>query len=112
MEEKEINDQIKELQRKRKEMDDEIKSLEEQALALKREKEAENIKYLREHRDVILGLLHHNRSSCSDENPINGYSSSAGYARCNKCHLIEILDGYYCDGDFEVSFNVNISKVV
>ena len=107
----EIDANLKALREKKKEMEDEIKVLEEQALTMKKEEEAENIRFLRNNRDLVLSLIDHSRTSCSDDNPINGYDSDRGYARCDKCHLIEILDGQYDDGDFNVSFNVNISRV-
>ena len=68
-----------------------------------------HIQYLRENKEIILSLIDHSRTSCSDDNCCNGYIISDGFARCNKCFLIEILNGEWGDGDFEVTFDVNIS---
>lgn len=74
----------------------------------KRQKLAhERIEYIKEHADIILPLLEHNRSSCSDEDVSNGYSEFTKYARCNKCHLLEILNGEHSDR-FDVKFEVVI----
>lgn len=60
----------------------------------------------------IIDLLEHSRTSCSDEHPSNGYYESEGYARCNKCHLIEIIEDHKNGiNDFQVSFDINISKI-
>lgn len=76
----------------------------------KKKKVAKHIQYLRENKDIILSLIDHSKTSCSDDNCCNGYITSDGYARCNKCFLIEILNGEWGDGDFEVAFDVNISR--
>lgn len=57
----------------------------------------------------ILSRIQHSRTSCSDENPCNGYDDSVGYARCTKCHLMEILETN--DDTFEVSLGVTITKI-
>jgi hypothetical protein len=62
-------------------------------------------------RDLILSLFDHSRTSCSDKNVSNGFMHSVGYARCSKCHLIEILNGHYDAGEFDISFDVTITKV-
>lgn len=79
-------------------------------LAEKKKNVANHIQYLRQNKDIILPLLEHSRTSCSDDNCCNGYITSDGYARCNKCFLIEILNGEWGEGDFEVTFDVNISR--
>lgn len=76
----------------------------------KKEKVAKRIQYLRENKDIILPLLDHSCKSCNDDNYCNGYITSDGYARCNKCFLIEILNGEWGEGDFEVTFDVNILR--
>ena len=53
------------------------------------EREAANRKVL-ENRDVLLGLMTHDRNTCSDEHTNNGYSTSGrgGQPRCAKCFLM------------------------
>lgn len=85
----------------------EIKSQKLQTIKL----EVENkLNFLRIHSESILQCIEHDRSSCSDEDPCNGYSDRTNNARCNKCHLIEILDGDY-GNDFDVKFEVIITRV-
>jgi len=70
----------------------------------------EKLNSLRENKYFILALFEHGRTSCSDENPSNGYYEPQGYARCNKCQLIEILNNDF-NNEFEVTFQINISKI-
>lgn len=74
----------------------------------RKEKNSVSLDYLRDNKKLILSLFHHSGTSCSDENPINGYSY--GYTRCKKCHLIEILDGDW-GNEFEVDFDINITEI-
>ncbi len=70
----------------------ELKSIKEEQEALREEKLNAKIAYIREHADVILPLLEHDRTSCSDTNVDNGFGSRGdnGY-RCAKCALIELI---------------------
>lgn len=90
----------------------EKEEIKEEQLNIKKQEVAKKIEYLRKHKDVILPLFEHSRTTCSDENVCNGYCRSDGYARCNKCFLIEILDDTYCydDGDFDVDLDLTITK--
>ena len=76
-----------------------------------REKAKIKISKLREQKDLILSLIDHSRTSCSDSNICNGYGSADYGARCTKCHLIEIFDKEWDDGEWEVDFDVAITKV-
>lgn len=50
-----------------------------------KQKEVEKrINYIKEHSDIILPLIQHDRSSCSDTNRCNGYDSSYRGSRCKK----------------------------
>lgn len=69
------------------------------------------INYIKKHADIILPLIEHERSSCSDDNICNGYGSADYGARCKKCHLLEILNGDYDAGDFYVDFDIIIRDV-
>jgi len=50
--------------------------------------------------DALLALVPHGRTSCSDENPLNGMGTySWGGARCDRCALLEIKEaGYWFEG--------------
>jgi len=59
-----------------------------------------NREYLDKLRDLpfttILALFEHDRTSCSDENIINGWwSNEDDNPRCKKCALIETLKGTF-----------------
>ncbi|HIH2745055.1 TPA: hypothetical protein ACYLN4_000724 [Burkholderia lata] len=58
------------------------------------EREAANRKIL-ENRDVLLALMTHDRNTCSDASPNNGYSASGrhGQPRCAKCFLMWMGEG-------------------
>jgi hypothetical protein len=92
----ELNKRIKETQEKRIQMEIALNKIQ--------------LDILREHKGLILNLIEHDRTSCSDENPSNGYGSASYGARCEKCHLIEILNEDY-NNDFSVSFGVSIKKI-
>ena len=72
---------------------------------VKQEIAKQHIEIIKKYKDVILSLIEHERSSCSDENHCNGYGSRDSGARCNKCHLIEILEGWY-GNRFDVKLDV------
>lgn len=82
----------------------------QQELEEKKRIVAKKIQYMRDNKNIILSLLKHNRTSCNDENPFNGFQTDKGYAKCNKCFLIEILNGEYGDGEFDVDFSINITE--
>lgn len=63
-----------------------------------------------EEKNILLNLVKHDRTSCSDEYPSNGYGSASYGARCNKCFLIEILNGEH-GGRFDFSIDLNIWEV-
>ena len=110
LEEKELYDKLNKIKEEKEE-------IRQQKISEKRKEVAKKIRYLRENKDVILPLLEHSRTSCSDENPCNGYEYSSGYARCNKCWLMEILDDEWYDEndgeniDFDIEFSVDFVRV-
>lgn len=85
--------------------------LHEEELQKRREAVAAKIVELRKHKDALLSLVSHSRTSCSDENPCNGYGTADYGARCMKCHLIKILNDEWNDEMFDVEFEVRITKV-
>lgn len=85
-------------------------AIKEEKLRKNQEIAHNHIEKLKKVKEYVLPLIEHRRTSCSDDNPCNGYYSGDGYARCPKCHLIEILNGVWGD-DFDFSLNVEIEKV-
>lgn len=63
------------------------------------------IRELKKHPET-LKAMQHDRTSCSDRNPCNGWDGER--ARCVKCHLMEILEEE--DDRFEVSLSADIHK--
>lgn len=61
-------------------------------------------------KEMILSLMKHDRTSCSDEFPRNGYSDYGGKYRCRKCMLMEILNGEH-GGRFDFDISVDINEV-
>lgn len=92
------------------ELDKEEDRIKQDELQEKRIEASKKIEFLREHRDLVLSLFEHERTSCSDEHRVNGYGYSAGRARCNKCFLMEILDGEWGD-DWKIEFNIDITPI-
>ncbi len=56
----------------------------------------------------FLDLINHCRTSCSDDRPINGDVDDKGYARCNKCHIMEILE--YEDDSWNITIDASAYK--
>lgn len=106
----ELEAEERELYEKICKVKEEKEEIRQKELIEKKENVAKHIQYLRENKNIILSLLEHSRTSCNDDNCCNGYITSDGYARCNKCFLIEILNGEWGEGDFEVTFDVHISR--
>lgn len=93
----ELNGQIQELAEERKR-----RAL--AAAAAAREARIRANAALLEARPALLGLLQHERTSCSDENPSNGYSTSGrgGYPRCAKCMLMNLSEADLGEVDLEL----------
>lgn len=105
--EEELNLEEKDLYEKLNKIKAEKEEIRHQKIEEKKKEVEKKLDYLREHKDFILSLIEHSRTSCSDEYPCNGYDYDKGYARCNKCCLIEILNGEWgnkIDVEFDVSF--------
>lgn len=95
------------------ELDKKEEEIHQEELQERRELARKKIDYLREHRDFVLSLIKHDRSSCSDDHVVNGYGyGSDGHerARCRKCFLIELLNGEWGD-DFDVDVSVDITPI-
>jgi len=110
MTEKEILEQNKILEEKMRKLKSQLQEIKDKEYQQRLEKNKIKLDELRENKDFILSLFDHSRTSCSDQYPMNGYIEDYGYARCNKCFLMEILNSEY-DNSFEVSFDININKV-
>lgn len=66
-------------------------------------KNAERLKWMREHKDVIIELISHSYDSC-----IKG--ESVNLDKCNGCWVTEILNENWND-DYEILFEVKINEV-
>lgn len=61
-----------------------------------------------DNKGVLLSLMEHGRTSCSDENPVNGYFNEHGVPRCNKCALIKLES--YSLGDVEITVDISVRE--
>ena len=102
---------VQELQELSKQLEKQKELLKEKELNKRKDIAKAKIGKLREQKDLILSLIDHSRTSCGDSNVCNGYGSADYGARCTKCHLIEIFDQEWNDGEFEVDFHITITKV-
>ena len=60
-----------------------------------------------------LNLMEHSKHSCSDKHPRNGYDSSKGWAECNKCHFIEILEDHKVGiNEFSIDVRFEFTKLI
>lgn len=100
----ELNDLDKQIRQRQKE-------IRNQELMERKEQVKAKIAKLREHKEVLLELIQHGRSSCNDDHVCNGYGSATYGARCSKCHLIQILNNEWGDGEFDVDIEVSITRV-
>ena len=102
---------LEELIKVRQELDAQIAAAEEDA---QRQREAEVVKKINsitaEQREAIMRLTEHDRTSCSDQQPINGYSYMDRRWRCRKCMLMEILNGEH-GGRFDFDIDIGIREV-
>ena len=106
-----MTDLLKQLKAEKSDIDSKIRAEEDRIIA---EKENAVLKRLdaltEEEKEFILSHLDHSCTSCSDENPCNGYSSYNGTYRCSKCMLIEIFNRAH-GGTFDFDFDVTITRV-
>ena len=62
-----------------------------------------------EHRDILLQLMEHGRTSCSDDNPINGDLNPGNgrtAPRCYKCAIINLSEFELADVELDISVTV------
>lgn len=76
----------------------------DEELRQRSEKAAIKMKQIREVKEAILSLFEHSRTSCSDENPSNS-------DRCSKCALMELIEEDWQDGEFEIEFSVEMTRI-
>lgn len=111
--EEELDLEERDLYEKLNKIREEKEKIKQQKIEEKKKETGKKLDYLKEHKDFVLSLIEHSRTSCSDDHPCNGYDYDKGYPRCKKCFLIEILNGEWeneIDVKFDVSFiNVNYS---
>lgn len=70
-----------------------------------REERQQRLKEIIENKEVLLKFIKHGRTSCSDENPINGLFSGDYAPRCNRCALLELSDHH---SDIEIDVDLSI----
>lgn len=106
----ELREKKRLLDEQQKQLEEEIQKAEEEART-KAESAVEDKLMTMSAADKLLLLSHitHDRSSCSDENPCNGYSYANNKWYCRKCMLMQILDGDH-GGKFDFDIDVTIHR--
>lgn len=102
--------EITRMKKEKEELDKKIKEAEEE----NKRKISELVKKFRESLteeqvNFLLSLIRHSCSSCSDDNPCNGYSYYKENYRCEKCMAIEFFNGEH--DDFIPSFDITFLKI-
>lgn len=102
---------LQELREQRNALDAQIAKMEKDELeAAQNRVQNKILSYSEEEKKFMLSLLKHSCGSCKGEYPDNGYSSYNDNWRCNKCMLMEILEGQH-GGEFDFDFDVSIYRV-
>ncbi len=101
---------LEELKKQRLELDKQIKTAEEKERQQRGFRVIQKIENITdEDKRLLLSMMQHDRTSCSDEHPCNGYSYSNERFRCRKCMLMEILNGEH-GGEFDFAIVADIWK--
>jgi hypothetical protein len=103
MTEKELLDLKEKIQQREKELNEN-----------KKNKEIEKTKKFLDSVDIqmLLEFMPHSRHSCKEGRSINGYFSDQGYADCQRCHFVEIIEDHKSGiNDFSVKLNVTFEKI-
>lgn len=109
---------LDELRKQKEKLDKQQADLEKQIEAIRKETIRERMQRVSskladmtdEKKKLILSLMEHDRTSCSDESPCNGYSEYEDHFRCTKCMLMEIFNGEW-GGQFDFKITAEIEDV-
>ena len=102
---------IDNLRKKKADIEAQLREAEEKELQEKQDAVSAKIDALsEEQKEFILSLMEHDRTSCSDTHPGNGFCYSDERWRCRKCMLMEIFNHEH-GGCFDFHFTVEIDKV-
>lgn len=91
------------------ELDEEEKKIKEEENKLKMRETQKLVQLMKEHKELVLMMFpKHDRSSCSDDNRVNGMDTDyLTNFRCKRCAILDILDDY-CVDNFDISFDLYI----
>lgn len=91
-----------ELQKKRLIIEEELADIREAERKVQEELDKEKLINFMDSIDVILKFVDHSRTSCSDEDVGNAYTTSGrgGAFRCNRCALLVAADTWKKDGEW------------
>ena len=104
-----LNNQLKDIHAQMKELQKKESELRDQKIQLEEEEAEACFEKIKAAKDVLLPLLEHDRTSCSDDTPINGLDFKGVY-RCAKCALINLLESDTCSG-YKIRLRVDISNI-
>lgn len=108
----ELKDRVKDHEKKIESISETIDGLYNDLQNLKQEESDNLVRYIAEHRDIILPLFKHMGKNCSDDNVDSECNYHKNYCACSKCKLLETLDEYdnygYVTSDCTFSFNIDV----
>lgn len=67
----------------------------------------EKFQLLLKHREALLALVPHSRTSCSDGNVSNSFTSATRHPRCPRCALLELNESPWSAENFD--FDLHLS---
>lgn len=87
---KDISSRKKEIQSRRAQLERELQEITDIENSVADKKRFHQIALILDNSELFLQLVEHQRTSCSDDDPSNGYTTAGqgGHLRCTKCGLI------------------------
>lgn len=92
-----------------KEIKDELARREKMRQDEEAEQRRQRLAIILENREALLKIIPHSRTSCSDENPVNGLYSAEYGPRCVRCGLMELNE--YDSQFHDITISVEIKKI-
>ena len=116
MEKEEIIKRKQELKKEESKLNKQLKELESVERQEKINKNKIRMNNLREHKAFLISLFEHDYPNCNDENLSNGFDGGTEQRernewRCDKCAMIDMLNDEDWDKNFEIKFNIEITKL-
>lgn len=105
----EINKEKVELLKQLKELEIKEEEIKQQELEQQKQENIKTFEFIEKNKDVILPLLEHRSINCNDNCPNS--CCNKDYIVCNKCFLIELLNGEWSPENYKIDFNIDIERI-